>query len=476
MITDFDTVGLRGPTPADLATSEPTDFVDFVRNIGRDESKGLAGGTYGFGKAVLYGASFCSTIVVYTRTLAGGRRTSRLIAVALGTSYTSMRGKRFTGRHWWGVPDRHTSIEPLTGDEADALAAQLGMSAIPPGSTGTSIVVIAPRGTYEEESLEEIVQRIALAATWCAWPHMKGAVDVPSIRFSFTYEGKEVQRPEPVEHPVLRHYVNAYRRALDVLKSPPGDPPPSSWPWELHEIASQRPARRLGAAAFRRFPPIQGPMNDSPFGDVSSSIALTRNPRLIVKYLDVPRHPDGQSTAGIFVADPHLDQEFAASEPVAHDEWVPANLQLEKYERNPVKQALDKVREALQRCPPESVADRGTGIFAGTARLSSYLGGILTGQSGTGATQTEGLLALSSASSEQKQSGALQSGMGSRSGYNPRKRKVSIEFLGDPQLLVDDSGEAAVDFAFEVKNRGGDRLSSSRAQGRAGRERGRDPN
>lgn len=449
MISDFGTVGLRGPTRADVATTESTDFVDFIRNIGRDETKGFRGGTYGFGKAVLYDASYCSTIVVYSRTHHGRRPVSRLMAVALGSPYSERSGKRHTGRHWWGVPDNETMIEPLTGSEADALAIQLGMVAIPAYKTGTSILVVAPMA-YNEESLEEIVGRLAEAADWCAWPHMHGAVDNPSIEFAFTYDGEPVSRVPPADHPVLKHFVAGYRRATQALNS--GDPPESGWPWTVQEVTAARPARRLGALAFRRYQPVNTEM-ESPFGDVSSTVALLRNQRFVVRYLDVLRDTQGLSTAGVFVADPMLDEAFARSEPVAHDDWVPGNLELEKFERNPVKQTLDRIRDVFRARPSVSDEDSDSGVFAGVAKFSTLLGGLLAGQSGTAITGDEVPLAppgFGSASTPNR-------GFDSRvAGARPTRGKSAfVEFLSGPRLLLDETGGPVVEFDFEVRNRGG---------------------
>ena len=118
VVSDRGCRGLGGPTRADLSTSGSSDFVDFVRNVGRAEDKALGGGTYGFGKGVLYGASVCSTIMVFTRTRVAGLLVSRFMAISLGSSFDVSR-KRYTGRHWWGVADDLTGAEPVTGRRAE---------------------------------------------------------------------------------------------------------------------------------------------------------------------------------------------------------------------------------------------------------------------------------------------------------------------------------------------------------------------
>ena len=91
-----------------------TDFVDLIRDTGRRASKGLGGGTYGFGKAVLCQASAVSTIVIYSRTGLERPQSSRLIAMAIGNDEYLEHGVRYTGRHWWGIIDDGVA-EPVLG-------------------------------------------------------------------------------------------------------------------------------------------------------------------------------------------------------------------------------------------------------------------------------------------------------------------------------------------------------------------------
>src|SRR5207244_3909548 len=51
-VYDRGTVGLEGPTRADIVTQsgQRTDFADFMHNIGQPPDRRFGGGTYGFGK------------------------------------------------------------------------------------------------------------------------------------------------------------------------------------------------------------------------------------------------------------------------------------------------------------------------------------------------------------------------------------------------------------------------------------------
>ena len=263
VVTDHGTRGLGGPTRADLAQTERSDFVDFIRNVGRAEDKELGGGTYGFGKGVLYEASVCSTIIVFTRTTVADRQVSRLMAVQLGSSYENSR-KRFTGRHWWGLASDLTGAEPMTGRSAEALASRLGLTFIPEGETGTSIMVIGPMARKDDETLAEIVEQIANAAVWWAWPHMigTGGSGLSTIDFTFTHQGEVVELPDPRSHPVLKHYVDAYRRAVDLAA---GASPTEGWPWVDKPVRAGHGGRvQLGVLSYRRLLPDQmvEPAND----------------------------------------------------------------------------------------------------------------------------------------------------------------------------------------------------------------------
>lgn len=147
-LCDTGTEGLSGPTRADAVSGEePSNFVNFLRNVGaaRDVSQG--GGTYGYGKSALYRMSRCSTIVVDTMTRHGGQSVRRLMACHLGEAFEAEnkdgRSIKYTGRHWWGKNDTGT-VEPATGEEASELAKTVGLPPRSTKDTGTSILVVDP--------------------------------------------------------------------------------------------------------------------------------------------------------------------------------------------------------------------------------------------------------------------------------------------------------------------------------------------
>ena len=442
VVTDHGTRGLSGPTRADAVEEGQSDFVDFVRNVGRAEEKELGGGTYGFGKGVLYESSVCATVVLFTRTEVRGRRVSRLMAMRLGSSYVHSR-RKYTGRHWWGVASAVTGAEPLTGLAAEGLARRLGMTFIPEDRTGTSLMVVGPVAHEPEETLEDIVRQLADAALWWAWPHIVGEGGGPSVIFGFSHEGEEVAVGDPSTHPVLQKYVEALRRAEAVAGTGQST---EGWPWTDRVLRSGHGQKtRLGALSYRRIPPLDRPVAlGAREPEANCHVALMRAPRLVVKYLEAPADPSGNGLAGVFIAEPALDRDFALSEPVAHDDWVPSKLRLDKYQRNPVRQALEKLRQELR---PPVIADDDPAAgtrHAGLVPLSSQLGALLDGLPG-------GLDARRRVVPHGRGGGVGRTAgdAGDGSGTGSRRVRVGARVQGEPELVLLD-GVPAVRFPVEL--------------------------
>jgi hypothetical protein len=334
-----------------LDVDEQTDFRDFFLNVGREEAKAYRGGTFGLGRGVLFEISEAGSIVVFTRTTSAGRPTARMMAMGIGPSFPK-RGRKFTGRHWWCVNPRGDWPEPLTGHNAERLAAHLGLDLIPKNSTGTSIMIVAPRIPESRSgdgtaTLEEALDAMIDAARLYGWPLMVGRANRPEVRFEFAHAGKSwtPARPDAPDSPV-RRFVEGYK----LLQRRGPENGPTSWHQKDIEFGAGRAQPvTLGHLVFRYLPPTTNVSEDEDEPSIpKAAVALMREPRMVVKYMQVPEHPMGSTTVGIFVADSEFDHQFAESEPVAHDDWIPAKIISAKYERNPVKQALDKIRQAVK--------------------------------------------------------------------------------------------------------------------------------
>ena len=175
-ICDFVTLGLGGPTRADRIPvgEDCTDFIDFLRNIGTARDTEQGGGTYGFGKVALYRASRCSTIVVDTLPHGLGPKGRRLIGCHVGQSFEEPDNGtlcRFTGRHWWGVPDPEDGVvDPATGSAAKDLALNLGFPERSGDQSGTSIMILD--FDANDEDLDLVGSRVVEGLLWNFWPRM----------------------------------------------------------------------------------------------------------------------------------------------------------------------------------------------------------------------------------------------------------------------------------------------------------------
>ncbi len=261
------------------------------------------------------------------------------------------------------------------------------MNFIPDGETGTSIMVLGPAASRVEETVYDVVGQIADAALWWAWPHMvpDATTGLTTIDFSFSQDGVRLMPPDPGNHDVLRHYVDAYRRADELVAD---RKLPEGWPWTDKRLRSGHGGKnRLGVLFYRRLLP-QEVVQPAEFEPAASHhVALMRAPRMIVKYLEAPRDARGLGTAGVFIAEPSLNGEFALSEPVAHDDWVPANIGREKFQRNNVKQALEALRRELRPSTTDGVPS-GEGSRSGASSRS--LTGSVASSKATGLAVTPG--------------------------------------------------------------------------------------
>ncbi|MDW8260956.1 MAG: hypothetical protein RMJ35_00375 [Phycisphaerales bacterium] len=353
-ICDFDTVGLGGPTRADEMPTGTrcTDFVDFLLNVGSPRDTVHGGGTYGFGKTALYRVSRCTTIIVDTFPSDPEFRQQRLMACHLGRSFarrSNRKEKKFTGRHWWGRPigGGTGGVEPLTGDQARNLAQQLGFPGRSKTSTGTSIMILdfaRPAGDGEQDEPEDpsvTGNRIVETILWNFWPRMMESTP-PERRFTVDVEveGVRLRMPAPEQTPPL----DLFSIAMDKVRSGDG----------CVEIRSQRPAKRLGTLAIQKGPrskrcPLVG--NHSVFPERAHHIALMRPVELVVKYLEGPAIPDESlEWCGVFRAsdEEEVERAFAESEPPAHDDWIPSNLQ-NRHQKTFVNVALRRIGEEAQR-------------------------------------------------------------------------------------------------------------------------------
>lgn len=419
IVRDSGTVGLTGPPRADTAVppETPTHFRSFVFDIGHGDKPKIAGGSYGFGKAVFYTASRARTCMIYTRTRVGEEIVDRFIATRVGPGFNS-ETSRYTGRFWWGVPDGD-AVLPLEGEAAVRLASELGMLTIA-GSTGTVIAVLDPGdpSTDTDESLGEIVDAVRGAALRWAWPHLVSADGEPSIRFSFRVggEGRPLSLDDDSE---IKQFVAAYRDALNFQADSKTD---IAWQARAHRVPLDDNRPTTGVLVVRR---AQQPETIEP--RLNNRVALLRGPRFVVKYLSVRADPQGQYVAGVFLADPLMESAFAAAEPVTHDNWARENGALK---HRPVAWTLDSIEKIVaNRLEAEDPLAGEDVPIGGVAHLSRVIAETLVGLTGTGA---------------ERQRTVMRDGGGSRS-------PVGVVISGDPVPVSLDGTRVTAHFPVQYR-------------------------
>ncbi len=449
-VWDRGTVGLEGPTRADIVTQpgERTDFVDFMHNIGQPPERRFGGGTYGFGKTAYFLASRLRTICVHTRCQSGQTVETRLMAAALGAQYTIRQGAtagRYTGRHWWGRAVHDQVVEPLTGAEAESLADALGLPAFGPQQRGTTVLVLMP--TFGEDQPLKSLRLMRDTILRYFWPKMvDGSSGGGTMKFRLSLNGNELPVPDP--HGVRP--LHLFAQAFEALQRN-GSGAPSQLPdARVLDVASYRPARRLGVLSLVRVPtaqsrPVEASVEvpgqegfQSGREDVLSAspshIALMRAPNFVVRYEAGPPAPYEQAEyGGVFRVERDLDATFARAEPPTHDDWVPDCLE-DPNERTYVRVALRRIREVLREFAAPPAQRPAEGLTVPLGAFSDMLGGLVPGEVGPGATtpQAGGV-----------SPGAGRTGGGGGGGHRGRVAQIrvsgksSIELMGGrPTLLV----------------------------------------
>ena len=299
-ICDFGTRGLGGPFSASesLSDSESNDFVNFVKNIGSPRDIQLGGGTYGFGKSSLFRMSKCNTVLIETLTKHKNRNQNRMIGYALGSEFNS-EGKRFTGRHWWGVKSNSLedpdSVDPLIDDDANNYAKEMGlMTRLNSNRTGTSLIILDPNLEDLEVNFEnqlplinpednellckKLMVRMQEILLWHAWPKFTPKEDeVLPMKCTISIFDRTKKLPDP-------RYISPFDKLTIALNKARK---------KEEKIFSIRPKRLLGYVGLQncsydseidqRFRNLLG--DDSLIPSKLAHFALLRPAELVVKYL-----------------------------------------------------------------------------------------------------------------------------------------------------------------------------------------------
>ena len=384
-ISDYGTRGLGGPLRANIAPgeNERSDFVDFIRNFGRSQSKGLEGGTYGLGKGVLFQASRIGVCLVYSQTQTPSGIDYRLIGVSGGDGDYVDNGYKYTGRNWWGVLADDAVIDPMTGTDAREMAMSVGFPVPAMGESGTSIMVVAPElfNLSEEDILiDSRIRALRDAAIRWAWPLAIDDGNGPKVKFQFSLDGVNLKDIHPLDEPLVRHFAQSYVDWLQYKK----DPGTFFSPFvKIYPVRSLKPVKRLGSLVMRVSMEAHGDAKE-----LQNHVALLRKPRMVVKYLPVTAPPSEHAAHSVFIADDLVDPDFASSEPVTHDDWI-VQTNSKRGTANFVRIALKRISDIFKDLHTADPAATAAVMSTGATKIAAELGGLVGQFSGTGAASTE---------------------------------------------------------------------------------------
>ncbi|QJY45145.1 hypothetical protein [Pseudonocardia broussonetiae] len=373
-LSDRGTTGLGGPLRADESPreGERPDFVNFIRNVGERKAVDLGGGSYGFGKGILYNVSRCHLIVADSVCMFRGRLQRRLIGAALGDGFTH-GGRRWTGRHWLGVlEDGHT--RPLLDDEAEEMAGKLGLPRFAEGATGTSVAIVdvdlGRRQGQDGDAVrtpEEAADFIVSTMLWNLWPRMLS--DRPNrLVCSMRRDGFVNEVPDPEQLIELSPFVKAYRALAEEGRYQV--PPRKSEPREIGRFAVVK-----GMAPLRPNPAVAAA---APFEGRAHHCARMRHADLVVDYFKGETPTDEMIQYGaVFRSSPEADGFFAEAEPPTHDDWVVNGLR--GTARGVVQLATGFIRDRLREQSTPAAGPVPSGE-APLASLAGRLSGLMTAE------------------------------------------------------------------------------------------------
>lgn len=444
-VSDRGTVGLNGPTRNDLAIDQGVDrnFVDLVFNIGAPRDTHLGGGTYGFGKTISYVISRVGTVLIWSRCRYADGFAERLIGSAMGDAF-NMDGRRYTGRHWWGhVVDGGQRIEPVVGVDASRLAHKVFADRFGATETGTSFLILDPDLTGE--SPQEKIEALRLAVLENLWPKLLGEEDSRSaMEIAIFLDGQPVTMVSPEDDPGLTGYA-ACLRAVRARQNDPDGRGYTEPFVRVFEIRSERPKRLLGHLAVTRRPLESGQ-------SVEHHVALMRHQaELIVKKqvfkpLDVP----GFHWMGVFKPVEEVDDSFAAAEPPAHDEWVPAGVK-DRSMASQVRVALNKVREVVDAyLMPPPVEPGQAELTSSVAHVGDLLADMVGAVSGSGPNRRTGSSKQKASPSKRRSALMVEEVVHDRdesSGWDVTTLRLAVNWSGSDEETVELIPKVGVDGA-----------------------------
>ncbi|WP_304348805.1 hypothetical protein [Corynebacterium frankenforstense] len=411
VISDRRTTGLGGPVRSDEPAHDgvPSNFVQFIRNVGEPRDRELGGGTYGFGKGIFYRVSRASAILVETRNTEPGPAQRRLMGASLGGTFTGTEGVRYTGRHWWGevndgIPD------PLLGDDAATLSRRLGLPGFGDSETGTDVVVVCPDLDLDEidGDPDRLARSIRRDIYWHLWPKM--VKDTPDqaedpITFTVDVDGRPLPFPEIDEIPVLGDFCESLRKVRNRQGESFSMPRYSREYGNFGHFAPQMVMVLKDGVVDETVADI---LEGGSVPDVPHHVARMRQAELVVDYFEgMEMSTPKFGYVGVFKVSKSGDEFFAASEPPTHDNWSTKGLTGSNL--GIVRRATSWLKDKCQSIAEIQTATRSKRV-KGLGRVAMMLGSVV---------QSAGDLAEATGGA---------GGTGPKSGRNRKKRALRSGF------------------------------------------------
>jgi hypothetical protein len=360
-IDDLGTYGLIGPDN-ELEQGEvkpPYCFIGLCRNIGDNQKEGAVhGGTYGFGKTVLWKNSRLRLVLFYTR------MSEEYIQPKTQTKFTSrffgqmrltghqLENKLFRGEGYFGERQERVT-RAVYGDSADNIAQKTNMMVRPASITGTTIAVVDfddPDLEDEKETPEQTMKGIIAAAEKYYWP----AIFTGRLKVKALLENGSELIADPQAREEFKAFIRIYQALqkgndnsvinkeviLNVPKGPEDEPKEDS-------------KLMVGILSSDEF------ANNS----LKNRVALIRGAGLVVGYRQAKRYSIGSKdcfavvVAGaaypgeISTSQLRGEQLLGMSEPVSHDNWTQNSDRLQKWygAKAAIRRVLDQIDEAIRK-------------------------------------------------------------------------------------------------------------------------------
>jgi len=157
-----------------------------------------------------------STIKVDTLTTHASNEERRIKAAHIGNTWETEK-TRYTGRHWWGKPSHDAStVDPVTGPEAERIAIKLGFPERGTGDYGTSIMILAPvfvdPGAPEPQATAAAIEEVLL---WYFWPRL---MQTTATRRRLCCEIWKDSEFRPISGPESFPPISLLARAMNMIR------------------------------------------------------------------------------------------------------------------------------------------------------------------------------------------------------------------------------------------------------------------